>query len=174
MKMKTFYENWWAGVEPGIDQFIPVVIGSGKENPVILNSNNWEEEAVNSQWKIAQAAGNSRGGICHIQVTEKGNYRIELSRWPFHLNRKLSKAGPAETSGGTKIRTGKAVPVEFGCVSINRNDPVMSRSKVDDPMKIVFEMNLNKEDYTLQAWFKDKEQKDLCGAYYVRIEKLID
>ncbi len=174
IKMKTFYENWWVGVEPGINQFIPVLIGSGKENPVILNSNNWEEEAVNSQWKIAQAAGNSRGGICHIQVIVEGNYRIELSRWPFHLNRSLSKAGPAETPGGTKIRTGKPVPVAFGCVSINTNVPVIIRSKVADPTKIAFEMKLKEGDNTLQAWFKDKDQKDLCGAYYVRIEKLID
>ncbi len=170
-KMKAFYENWWKGVEPGINKIIPVVVGSEKENPVIFNSNNWVDGAVNTQWKVAQAAGNPKGGTCHIHVAESGKYKIELSRWPFHLQRSLTSAGPKTSVGGAEIRPGKAVPVHSGCVSLNNNNPVVTEGK-PGATAITIEMELPAGDNTFQAWFKNKDGKDLCGAYYVRMEKL--
>ncbi len=172
-KMKAFYEKWWQGVEPGINEFVPVVVGSEKENPVIINSDNWEDGAVNTQWKVALAGGAPRGGISHIHVVQEGKYTVELSRWPFHLHRDLTTTGIPTSVGGTKIRTGKAVPIEFGCISINKSNPVIAGRITDDPTKITFEMNLPQGDNTIQAWFKDTDRKDLCGAYYVRIEKTV-
>ena len=84
-EMKAFYETWWKGVETGINEFVPVIIGSEKEDPVVFNSNNWEDGAVNTQWKVALAGGAPKGGTCHISVVEGGKYKVELSRWPFHL-----------------------------------------------------------------------------------------
>lgn len=170
-KMKKFYEGWWKKTELEINQFVPVIIGSDKENPVIFNSNNWEEGAVNTQWKVALATGASKGGICHIQVSESGKYRVELSRWPFHLQRSLTDTGPSTTVGGTKIRAGKSIPVHFGCISINNGKPLIAEGE-SSASKITFEMNLTAGDSTFQAWFKSKEGNDLCGAYYVKVEKL--
>ena len=169
--MRSFYEVWWKKTEPGINQFVPVIIGSDKENPVIFNSNNWVGEAVNTQWNVALAKGAPKGGSCHIHVTKSGKYRVELSRWPFHLQRSLTGAGPGTSVGGTEIRQGKAVPVHFGCVSLNNGNPVITESKAGATV-VTFEMELQAGDSTFQAWFKNKDGKDLCGAYYVRVEKL--
>lgn len=171
-KMKVFYEDWWKKVEPEINKFVPVVIGSEKENPVILNSNNWEDGAVNTQWKVAQAAGDPKGGICHIRVNQEGKYRVELSRWPFHLHLGLTMIGPSTSVGGTKMPTGKAISIEYGCISINNNDPIIARTMPNDSTKITIETNLPAGDATIQSWFKDKDRRNLCGAYYVRVEKL--
>lgn len=170
-KMKAFYEDWWKGIEPGMNEFVPVIIGSDKENPVIFNSNNWVDGAVNSQWKIALAAGAPKGGTTHIHVIKSGSYRVELSRWPFHLQRSLTSSGPKTSVGGSEIRTGKALPVHFACVSLNSGDPVIVESEPNDT-KIIIEMNLPAGENTFQAWFKSKDGKDLCGAYYVKMEKL--
>jgi arylsulfatase len=170
-KMKEFYEGWWKKTDPGINQFVPVVVGSKKENPVIFNSNNWVDGAVNTQWNVALAKGAPKGGISHIQVTESGKYRVELSRWPFHLQRSLTSLGPVTSVGGTKIRTGKSIPVHSGCVSLNNGNPLIADSE-SGANRITFEMNLPAGDHTFQAWFKSKEGNDLCGAYYVRVEKL--
>lgn len=172
-KMKAFYEKWWAKTESGINQFVPVVVGSDKENPVTINSNNWEVGAVNSQWKIAQASGDPKGGICHIHVEKEGAYKIELSRWPFHLERDLTARGPSKSYASTKIQSGKAIPVVFGCLSINKADPIVASIKSGDNTKVTFEINLPAGDNILQAWFKDKDKNDLCGAYYVRLERLL-
>ncbi len=170
-RMKAFYEAWWKEIEQGINEFIPVIIGSEKENPVVFNSNNWVEGAVNTQWKIALAGGDPKGGICHIRVMEQGKYRIEISRWPFHLQRRLMSVGPKISVGGTQIQAGKAVPIRFGCISLNNGDPVITESK-DEDEKITFEMELPVGNSTFRAWFKSGERQDLCGAYYVKMEKL--
>ena len=169
--MRSFYEDWWKKIEPGINQFVPVVIGSPKENPVIFNSNNWVDGAVNTQWKVAQAGGDPKGGISHLHIAENGKYKIELSRWPFHLQRSLTSVGPKTSVGGAEIRSGKSVPIHFGCVSLNNSNPVLSESKVG-ATAISFEMEIRAGDNTFQAWFKNKEGKDICGAYYVKVERL--
>lgn len=171
-KMRAFYESWWKNVKPEINQFVPVIIGSEKENPVFLNSDNWVSGAVNSQWNIANASGPPEGGTCHLRILHEGKYSIALSRWPFHLGRSLTSSGPKTSVGGTEIRTGKALPVHFGCVSLNNGDPVIAES-MPGANEIVFEMELPAGDCTFQAWFKSEEGEDLCGAYYVKAERLI-
>ncbi|MEX2371362.1 MAG: arylsulfatase [Bacteroidales bacterium] len=169
--MQDYYEQWWERVEPGINQFIPVIVGDEKEDPVIFNSNNWVGGAVNTQWKVAQAGGDVRGGVTHIRVDSEGRYLVKLSRWPFHLERSLMKAGPETTIGGTRIRTGKAVPIAFGCVSVNQDDPLVVPCNPGDT-EIAMELNLRQGDNTVQAWFMDKGHRDLIGAYYISMEKV--
>ena len=171
--MKTFYENWWANIEPEINRLVPVIIGSEKENPVFLNSDNWEFGAVNSQWNIANTTGPPEGGVCHIEVLHEGKYRIELSRWPFHLQRSMVLPGPSTTVGGTILPTGKGVPVEYGCFSVNGKEPVTVKKNTPDAIKISYETYLQSGEMTFQGWFKDKNGNNLCGAYYVKIERLL-
>lgn len=172
-KMKTFYENWWENAEPEINKLVPVIIGSEKENPIFFNSDNWEFEAVNSQWNIANAIGPTEGGTCHIEVLHEGKYRIELSRWPFHLQRSMVLPGPSVTVGGTIIPKGKGVPVEYGCFSVNGKEPVIVRKNAPNAIKISYETYLQSGEITFQGWFKDKNGSNLCGAYYVKIERLL-
>lgn len=171
-KMRLFYETWWKKTELEINNFVPVIIGSPKENPVILTSDNWEEGAVNTQWNVALASGPPRGGVIHTYTDHGGTYKIELSRWPFHIHRNLTVTGPGKAVGGTKIRPGKALPIQFGCLSINNSDPIISESK-PEAGSITFNIKLDTGYNTFQAWFQNKEGKDLCGAYFIRVEKLL-
>lgn len=171
-KMTSFYENWWANIEPEINRFVPVIIGSEKENPVFLNSDNWEFKAVNSQWNIANAMGPAKGGVCHIQVLHEGKYRIELSRWPFHLKRNMILSGPSISVGGTMLPTGKGVPIEYGCFLVNGGEPIIVKKDTPDAIKISYETYLRSGETTFQGWFKDKNKENVCGAYYVKIERV--
>lgn len=172
-KMSNFYNQWWENVAPGIDQFVPLVIGSEKENPVVFTSDSWANgDYVNTQWKVALAKGPSQGGEWHIYAEKGGEYLLELSRWPFHLNRSLVAFGPDTAVGGAKIRRGKRLPVEFGCVSLNGNKPIVMEKSGRHAKNIKIKMHIPKGDNTLQAWFKNQNKKNICGAYYVRIKKL--
>ncbi|MEX1239826.1 MAG: arylsulfatase [Cyclobacteriaceae bacterium] len=171
-RMKEFYERWWGEIEAGVDQYVPHIIDSKKQNPVILNSSNWTEGAINSQWRIARGDGAPKGGVCHIRVINGGKYRVELSRWPFHLQRNMVLAGPSTAIGGAALRVGNGMPIEYGCVSVNQKEPVVARKISADASAIVHELELPAGDATLQAWFKDKDNKNIVGAYYVRIEKI--
>jgi arylsulfatase len=171
--MRSFYEKWWKKAGPGVDKFIPLVIGAEQEDPVTLTSDFWSDSAyVNTQWKVALAGGPPQGGIWHIHADKGGKYKLELSRWPFHLNRNLTVMGPDTAVGGVKLRQGKALPVEFGCISLDHGEPVIVRKSNRRATDITIEMNIPAGDNTLQAWFKDKSRQDICGAYYVRIKRM--
>ena len=172
-KMQGFYERWWSKAGPGIDDFVPVVVGSAHQNAVEMTSDFWANgDYVNTQWKVAQAAGEKKGGTWHIDVEKDGRYLVELSRWPFHLNRALQKIGIDAAIGGTPIRRGKALPIQSGCLSINGAKPLEAMKDNPGATEIRFDVNLTKKDRQLQAWFRDGQKNDLCGAYYVRLTKV--
>ena len=172
-KLRAFYEKWWAGVEPGINKFVPLIIGAKEENPTILSSGFWEGGDANTQWTVAQGAGGGpKGGVWHVEVLKEGKYKLELSRWPFHLGRGMRVTGPDKTVGGGKLREGKAFPIMFGCVSLNNNAPVIVEAE-PGAKSVIIEMGLKQGENIIQAFFKNKDRVDLCGAYYVRVSQIL-
>ena len=172
-KMQAHYEHWWAGVAPGIDEFVPVEVGTSRQEAVVMTSDFWANgDYVNTQWKVAQAAGEKKGGTWHIDVKEDGRYIVELSRWPFHLNRALNEAGIGKAIGGTPIRKGKALPIQSGALSVNGRAPLTADKASPNATEIRFDVKLTGKDRQLQAWFRDKQENDVCGAYYVRLTKV--
>ncbi|HWS00634.1 MAG TPA: arylsulfatase [Prolixibacteraceae bacterium] len=169
-KMRAFYENWWEGVEPEMENLIPLWIGSAKENPIMLTSNNWMGVDVDNRNVVANASGTPRGGEMKIEVLEAGSYLVELSRWPFHMDRRLTIAGPEKTFAETRLEPGKALPIAFGCFSLNNAEPMIAKS-TSEATKISFEVKLAKGKNTIQSWFRDNNGNDLKGAYYVRLTK---
>jgi arylsulfatase A-like enzyme len=172
--MKAFYEDWWADVPRGNDQIVPLLVDLDNENPVMLNSAEWENNAVNAQWNIAAATGGSKGGELPLYIEKAGSYQIELSRWPFEFNQSLTTKGISQAIGGTPINQGVALPIEYGAIQLGTGAVVTNRKSNPNSTKISFNLNLNKGATTLQAWFKDAEQNDLCGAYYIRIGEVQD
>lgn len=170
-KMQSFYEKWWSGVAYDPDEFVPHIVDYKKQNPVFLNSSHWTEEGVNSQWRIARGDGPATGGIIHVRVAHPGKYKVSLSRWPFHMQRDMDAKGPSATVGGARLNTGKAMPIEYGCLSLNGKAPVVMKKTSADAKMITIEMDLPAGDVTLRGWFQDQNHQDVCGAYYVRIDR---
>lgn len=170
-KMKDYYEKWWTRLEPVVFNFVPVVIGHAKENPVLLSSNGWAGAGgVNTQWGVSQAIGSVKGGTWHILAETDGMFRFELSRWPPHLPAALISSGPSVAVGGTPLREGKPIPVVYGCVSLNGTEPVVMKSE-PGASKITITLRVKKGVNQLQAWFRDEEGRDNCAAYYVQVER---
>lgn len=169
-KMRAFYENWWSKIYDPQAKQIPLVVGSQYENPVILTSADWVGSGPNTQWGVA-VANDDVNGYWVIDAKADGKYRIELSRWPFHINRSLVVSGPSVSIGGTSIRNGKGLPIDAGYISINNTNPVKSTATTN-ATKITFETNLSAGVNTLKAYFADAGGQYICGAYYVRIEKI--
>jgi hypothetical protein len=170
-RMRAFYETWWKGVEPEVEKLIPLWVGSEKENPIMLTSNNWMGVDVDNRTVVANAAGTPRGGEMKIEVQEGGEYLVELSRWPFHLDRNLTISGPEKTFAETPLVTGKALPIAAGCFSLNGAEPMIVNSD-PEATRISFEVKLGKGNNTIQSWFRDSNGNDLKGAYYVRLQKM--
>jgi arylsulfatase len=171
-KMRSYYEKWWAGVAPGIDSIVPVIVGNPLSNPTTITSNNWVGADADNQKMVALAVGPPRGGTMHIFAESAGRYRFELSRWPFHLNRPMHLEGPATTIGGNPLETGKAIAVEKGCISVNGGEPVVASRLSADAASVSVEAFLEAGESVLNAWFRDVQDKDLCGANYIKVYRL--
>lgn len=171
MEMKNHYENWWSELEHGRKELVPLVVGSDKENPVVLNSSNWLDNPVNTQWKVAMGGGLKNGGESYINVEQTGTYRIELNRWPFHLNTKLNSKGPEFSIGGKSINQGKALDISYGCMSIG-NEEIKIQKAERNSSYISFQIELEKGETQFRGWFMDNNKNNICGAYYVRFTKM--
>ena len=170
--MRDHYEKWWEGVPPGIDKIIPVIVGNPLNNPTTLTSNNWVGADADNHKMIALAVGPPRGGSYHIFAEKAGNYRLELSRWPFHLYRPMHMAGPDKNIGGNPLEPGRALPIEQGCVSINNGNPLVASKSSGNAVSVSVEVELEAGESVVQAWFRNLQGEDLCGAYYLRVHKL--
>lgn len=170
-KMQNYYENWWATVDtPERKEQIPLFVGATQENPVILTSADWVGNGPNSQWTIANAQDDP-DGYWLIDAQVGGNYRIEISRWPFHIDKMLTDVGVPFSVGGTSIREGKALAIKNGYVKLNNGAPVKMQAAAN-AKKITFEINIPAGINTLKTYFTDANDKHLVSAYYTKVEKL--
>jgi arylsulfatase A-like enzyme len=170
-EMKIYYENWWSKLESEKKQLVPLIVGSDQENPVTLNSSNWLNNLVNTQWKVAIGGGLKNGGESYIYIEQAGTYRIELNRWPFHLNKKLNSKGPEFSIGGKSINQGKALDIAYGCMSIG-NEEIKIQKIDQNSSYISFQIELEKGETKFRGWFMDDNKNNICGAYYTRFTKI--
>ena len=114
------------------------------------------------------AGADSMGGPWYIEVERGGEYRVQLSRWPFYMDRPLSAIGPSETIGGMPIDPGVALPIASGTLSVDGGDRLVGKPN-DDGTLIEFTIELPVGKHILQGWFDDASGKTLSGAFYGRL-----
>ena len=168
-ELKTYYDNYWTSIEDSIDVVEPVVVGHGYETYTDLTCNNWVEVDFENQRRVA--GGNSMGGIWQIEAEKGGKYKVQLSRWPFHMNRSLADKGPETTIGGSPIDAGRAFPITAASLSIDGSEPIVAQANPGDT-SVELHIEIDPGRHTLQGWFHDKTGVKLSGAFYGRVEKL--
>tara|TARA_Y100000814_G_scaffold118007_1_gene84436 strand:+ start:415 stop:2160 length:1746 start_codon:yes stop_codon:yes gene_type:complete len=168
-ELKAHYDAYWASIEASIDVIEPIVVGNSAEAVTQLTCANWFEADFDNREKVAGA--DSMGGPWHIEIERSGNYRVQLSRWPFYMNRRLSALGPSNTIGGMPINSGVAMPIASGTLSLNGGVRMMSKPN-DKGTLIEFTIKMPLGKHTLQAWFHDESGKQLSGAFYATLAHL--
>ncbi len=93
---------------------------------------------------------------------------LELSRWPFHLDRALTATGPVAIIGGMRIATGRALPRASAKLSVDGGEP-NTVSAGPGAKSVGFEVSLAASRHTLQGWCLNESGKDILGAYFERI-----
>jgi arylsulfatase len=168
-KMRDHYEQWWAGVEPLIDDFTPVVIGSDKENPVTLSAADWANVYCDNMNNLRE--GLNRNGPWHILVEQDGEYEIALRRWPKEADAAIAAGVPAFKAVAGSLAPGKALPIAKARLKIGE---VMDESKPVRPQDktVIFAVSLKAGLKTqMQTWFYDAAGKELCGAYFAYVRR---
>lgn len=171
--MRDHYERWWAGLEPMLNDFVPISIGAQQQPVVELTSGDWEGIYADNSGYVREAVGGPTGGHWHILVEEPGEYEFTLRRWPERSQVPLGAAyPPSATSPANKANLQVAAfpTIAQARVTIAGIDSTVSA----DPQANAAVMrvaNLPPGKTTLKAWFSDSAGKDLCGAFFVTAVK---
>jgi arylsulfatase len=163
--LRDHYEKWWARTEPLAQKFYPIHLGSDRENPVCLGSQDWVDLNTSNMPMIRQ--GINRNGPWHVLVEREGNYEVSLRRWPAEVNAPLTAGLPAFKGVLGDFKAGKALPIAKARLKVANLDKSTRVAK--DDKAVTFQVHLPAGETVLQTWFYDGNGEELCGAYYVYV-----
>jgi arylsulfatase A-like enzyme len=170
--IRSYYEEWWKGVEPGLTDFVPISLGSKPQPVVELNSGDWENIYADNSGFVREAVGGPTGGKWHVFVETAGEYEFTLRRWPDQTKAALGdKYEPSEKSPSNRPK-GKDKTVGFPTIAVARMEVagVKSEAKADPNLQsVILTAKLPAGSTTLKAWFADADGTGLCGAFYVTV-----
>lgn len=170
-RLRNFYDGWWAGVEPRLNDFVPAHIGSARQNPVPLCSSEWEEVRADNQHAARTLAGGPRGGPWNVLAERDGAYAIALRRFPAETGLALGdgieefrpRFGKPEPAGP---------PLRVAAASLRVGERTVSLPvKTSDP-DARFRVELKAGRTRIHGWFQDRDGQDLCGAYHATVTRL--
>ena len=173
-KMRGYYNEWWSSVSTEFNQFPVILVGSEKENPVILTCHDEHIHDSKIPWNqdyIREATLNPIGGEFTLYFERDGVYEIEVSRWPFEsgLNINEGVSGRKETTYIEAISEGKAMDFNKAVIKIGgwkEEKPVLSSAK-----SVLFKGNFTKGKTSLSSWFIDANNNEV-GAFYFKINRI--
>jgi arylsulfatase A-like enzyme len=170
--LRDFYEGWWKGVEPLLDDFVPISLGAKPQPVVELTSGDWENIYADNSGFVREAVGGPTGGKWHVLVEEAGEYTFTLRRWPEQTGAALgAKYEPSPKSPPNKA---KLVTRDFPTIAAAKVEiaGVKAEAKADPKATgAAVTAKLPAGRTTLKAWFADADGKDLCGAFFVTVTR---
>ncbi len=172
--LRQYYESWWKGLEPTLNDFVPISIGAKAQPVVELNSGDWEGIYADNTGFVREAVGGPTGGHWNLLVEEAGTYEFTLRRWPEQTGAALgAKYEPSEKSPSNRPK-GKQKTVGFPTIAQAKLTIAgISGTIAADPTSTgaTIRVEVPSGKTTLKAWFTDSEGKDLIGAFFVTVRK---
>ena len=172
-EMRDYYESWWIGLAPIINDFVPISIGAKLQPVVELTSGDWEGIYADNTGYVREAVGGPTGGHWHILVEEAGDYEFTLRRWPDQTKAALGdKYEPSSRSPANKA---KSKTVGFPTIARAKLEIAGQQAETSANPKetsvTITAANLSAGKTKLKAWFADAEGQDLCGAFFVTVRR---
>jgi arylsulfatase B len=159
--LRDLYDQWWNSVSAEFGDRSPLVLGDDHANPTRLTAHDWSGQPVWNQDMIR--SGMRANGDWAVEVAKAGQYTITLQRWPKEADAPIAGA----PNGG-----GESIPVAGARLKVADFD--QSQPVPADARGSAFTVKLPAGRTTLQTWFLDSKQKELCGAYYIYVERTGD
>jgi arylsulfatase B len=171
--LRDYYEGWWKGVEPMVNDFVPIRIGARQQPVVELNSGDWEGIYADNTGYVREAVGGPTGGHWHVAVEQGGEYEFTLRRWPEQTKAALGD----RYEPSTKSPANKAKQQTVGFPTTARATVEIAGNRVTAPADtratgVTIRVKVPAGRTRLKAWFSDAAGMDLCGAFYVTVAKL--
>lgn len=178
-KMRAFYEDWWADLEPGFAETAEFIIGNEASKVVRLTGHDWISKQV-PPWnqshirKIAKTITDAYEDYWAVDVEVAGTYEVKLYRWAPEANVAMNanlKAEPDQPGIGVPFSAFKGEGLEIESAVFVIDGALIEKKNVDGSMPYVsFDIALKKGKQKLSPHFILKDKKHL-GALYAIIEK---
>jgi arylsulfatase len=166
-KMRAHYDAWWSRVEPRVNEFERITIGSEAQNPTLLSPCDWQDVFLDQSRQVR--AGEAKNGEWGLLVERDGDYEISLRRWPVEADAAIADGLPPYKAVDGQYPAGKALPIAKARLKIGGVDE--SRSVAKEDKAVTFTAPLKAGPAQLRTWFLDSDGKELCGAYYVYVRR---
>lgn len=166
-KMRAHYERWWADIEPRVNEYVTLTIGSDAEPVTMLSAADWQDVFLDQQRQVRDAT--ARSGPWGLEVARDGNYVFELRRYPREADLELTSDAPPFRGVDGRLPAGKALPIAKAKLRVGELEK--TRNVNPDDKFVRFELPLKQGPVKAQTWFYDESGKDLCGAYYVYVQR---
>jgi arylsulfatase len=167
-RMRAHLDAWWAGVKDRANDFEAVSIGHAAENPVVLTACEWADVFIDQQVQVRR--GDRKNGFWHVNVAAAGEYAFEVSRWPAGAGLALTDAVPETKVTDGTLPAGPAFPVASARIRVGGVDRAAPAPAGTTSVRFVLALPAGRT--TLQTWLLDATGAEICGAYYVRVERL--
>jgi arylsulfatase len=169
-KMRAHYERWWAGVEKGVSEFLPISIGAPQENPMELTSSDWQDIYCDNVNHVSNAAGGPRGGPWAVYVERDGEYEVALSRWPPWQKLPLTAGREVQKMTAGALPAGKALPIAGARLTVAGQELAVKTAPEDRAALLRVKLKGGVKT-NLHGWFHDAAGNDLCGAFYATVKR---
>ncbi|MCM2369465.1 arylsulfatase [Aporhodopirellula aestuarii] len=166
-KMRAHLDHWWDGVKDDVRKPQRVIIGSDAENPMLLSACEWLDVFVDQQRQVRD--GVLKNGTWHLHVARAGTYRLELRRWPRESGLQLTDSLPETRVTDGEFVPGKSLPITSA--TLQAGDQKLKLSPQPDKESFVTEVELDEGNMQLRTSFFDPDGNEICGAYYVYVNR---
>ena len=166
-KMRAHYEQWWATVEPRVNEHSTIALGSDAENSTQLSPADWEDVFLDQGEQIR--AGLRRNGPWNVVIEKEGTYEIEMRRWAREADAPLTAGLPPHKHADGEFPAGVALPIAKARLSVADIDQSATVTTTDK--SITFTVELKPGATQLKTWFYDPQGKEISGAYYVYVTR---
>jgi arylsulfatase B len=176
-KMRTFYDQWWAELEPTFAQTTEIQLGHPNHPKVIMTAHDWLNTSPPwHQGMIRGAKGGNKpkfSGHWAIKVLEEGTYKVSLLRWPEEANHPINATLPPgkNVPGASKaFRTTKGASIKATAAALLLNGKEIAKKTIGKKdTAISFTTKLTKGSHAIAPIFRSP--KGETGAFYCIIEK---
>jgi hypothetical protein len=154
-ELTAAYEKWWASVSERFDEFVPIIIGSDKENPTLLTAHDWHGNGATKTWNHRRIRlGPIANGFWAVDIERDGTYEFTLRRWPKEQDSPISEKFMKVTKARIQLGT------------VEQTQDVAPKAK-----ETTFKLKLKSGPAKLQTWFSDAKDKS-AGAYFLYAKRL--
>ena len=192
-RLRDWYENWWAELEPTFKRTSKVYVGSPETPELQITALQWIDQAppwnqgIIREAKTVNANRKKSGkpvkfsGHWAVHVSQTGNYAFEVRRWPEESGLRIREGVealpvvPGCLPSYSAVR-GTALPVVSATLRIDGKD-LETKPVSEHEASIRFTQKLTEGDHKFSPYFSlppasGSETGDQLGCYYLRVTLL--